>query len=258
VARSLNWNMTQGWSQGNDATEAFFRPVETFRVRFADLVADVRRLGFNALDLWTAQLNPNWALPDHVATAKEVLAAEGVSVPTIQGGSFGGTADELRRACQLAVALGASVLVVNTALAVTEPSFVVDTLEEFDVRLALENHPERTAAEILDRIAASPEGRIGTAVDTGWYGTQGYDAAKAIRELAPYIVAVHLKDVRAAGAHQTCRFGNGVVPVKECVKALLDIGYDGPISVEHEPEHYNPADELIANRELLETWLGGS
>lgn len=256
VARNLDWNMTKGWQEGNDATEAFFRPPETFHERFAALVGEVRRVGFGAMDIWTAQLHYRWATPRHLSSAKEILAAEGVSVPTMAG-NFGETRDEFRKACELAKSLGASVLAGSTVLADKDREFVSANLEEFDLRLGLENHPgEHTAADMLERISAPVGGRVGTTVDTGWYGTQGYDAAKAIRELAPYVFAVHLKDVRAAGAHETCRFGDGVVPVEECVTALLEIGYNGPLSIEHEPDHYNPAEELVANREMLEVWLG--
>jgi L-ribulose-5-phosphate 3-epimerase len=255
VARNLDWNMTKGWQEGNDATEAFFHPVETFRQRFTGLVGEVRGMGFTAMDVWTAQLHYRWSTPAHIRTAKDVLGAEGVSVPTMVG-PFGETRDEFRKACELAKDLGASVLAGSTVLADTDRAFVLSTLDEFDLRLGLENHPrEHTAADMLERISAPTGGRVGTTVDTGWYGTQGYDAAKAIRELAPYVFAVHLKDVRAAGAHDTCRFGDGVVPLEECVRALTDIGYGGPVSIEHEPSHYDPADELVTNREMLEAWL---
>ena len=31
----------------------------------------------------------------------------------------------------------------------------------------------------------------------------------------------------AAGGHETCRFGQGVVPIEQCVRILKEIGYDG-------------------------------
>jgi len=40
-----------------------------------------------------------------------------------------------------------------------------------------------TAAEMLAKIGDGEDGAVGTAVDTGWWGTHGYDAAQAIREL---------------------------------------------------------------------------
>ena len=256
VARETGWHMTGGWGQGNDAAEAYFRPIATFEQRFSEVVAEVRRLGFTGMDLWTAHLHYSWATPEHIATAKKVLAEYDVSVPTIAG-SFGSTREQFRSACQLAHDLGASVLagIDSGRMAETDRDYVTGTLREFDLRVGLENHPERTSAEMIEHIGAEPGGRIGTAVDTGWYGTQGYDAAQAIRELDAHVVAVHLKDIRAQGEHDTCRFGDGIVPVQDCVRALTDIGYTGPISIEHEPYTYNPASEIVVCREMLESWL---
>jgi L-ribulose-5-phosphate 3-epimerase len=123
------------------------------------------------------------------------------------------------------------------------------------VRLGIENHPERTPAELLAKIETG-RGAFGATVDTGWWGTQGYDAARAIEELGEHVVHVHLKDVLAEGEpHETCRWGEGIVPIRECVSALERIGYTGTISVEHEPEQFDPSDDVRSMRAMLEEWL---
>ena len=67
---------------------------------------------------------------------------------------------------------------------------------------------------------------------------------------------VHLKDVLAVGEpHEPCRWGDGVVPVEECVRMLQHIGYTGSIAVEHEPETFDPTDEIRAMRDQLAGWL---
>jgi sugar phosphate isomerase/epimerase len=132
---------------------------------------------------------------------------------------------------------------------------VVATLQKYDLKLGLENHPEKTPQEMLAKIGDGGAGRIGTAVDTGWYGTQGYDAAQAIERLGRHIVHVHLKDVLAPGGHQTCRFGQGCVPLEACVRALEKIGYSGNYSVEHEPETSDPTEDCQASLAMLQNWL---
>jgi sugar phosphate isomerase/epimerase len=93
-------------------------------------------------------------------------------------------------------------------------------------------------------------------VDTGWWGTHGFDAADAIEELGDHVLHVHLKDVLAEGEpHETCRWGEGVVPVEECVRALQRIGYAGAIAVEHEPEDHDPSEKCRSMRVQLEGWL---
>ncbi len=81
---------------------------------------------------------------------------------------------------------------------------------------------------------------LGAAVDTGWWATQGYDPVQAIRDLQSRLFYVHLKDVEAPVTHDTCMHGEGVAEIAACVDELLEIGYLGPLSIEHEPYDRDP------------------
>jgi L-ribulose-5-phosphate 3-epimerase len=259
VGRELGYEGFAGvgiWMEADAATQARFRPLETFRERFSEVVDHVAGLGFRALDLWPAHLNPSWATPQHITSARELLAARGVEVASI-GGRPGETREEFDRMCRLAEAIGTHVIAGMSALPLAEPDWVAERLARGDLVFGYENHPERTPEEVLERIPADASGRIGITVDTGWWGTQGYDAARAIEELGDRVVYVHLKDVRAQGAHVTCTLGEGIVPVERCVAALATIGYSRAISIEHVPPGYDPSDELAASATLVEAWLGG-
>ena len=170
-------------------------------------------------------------------------------------GGFGNTRKDFEKACQLAVGVGTSILGGRTDLLQADRESVVSLLETYDLRLAIENHPEKTPEALLQQIGDGAGGRIGAAVDTGWFGTQGYDAAQAIERLGEQIIHVHLKDVLAAGAHDTCRYGRGVVPVEACVHRLQRMDYRGAYSVEHEPEHEDPTEDCRAMLEMLRGWL---
>jgi sugar phosphate isomerase/epimerase len=136
-----------------------------------------------------------------------------------------------------------------------EPEQLAPALERHGVRLAIENHPEKTPGEVREKIERG-NGTMGATVDTGWWGTQGYDAAQAIEELGEHVVHVHLKDVLAVGEpHDTCRWGEGIVGIPECVRALARIEYSGAIAIEHEPETFDPTGDVRAMREQLEGWL---
>ena len=136
-----------------------------------------------------------------------------------------------------------------------EPELLAPVLEKYGVRLGIENHPEKTPADVLAKIAAGGP-MFGATIDTGWWGTQGYDAARAIEELGEHVLHVHLKDVLHEGEpHETCRWGEGIVPVEECVRTLQRVGYDGSIAVEHEPETFDPTDDIRVMRGQLEEWL---
>jgi L-ribulose-5-phosphate 3-epimerase len=252
VARTLGYAMTRGWGQGDRATNDHFRPLETFAERFEEILRDVRALGFSAIDLWTAHLNPLWASDAHIVIARDLLKKHELEVASLAG-PFGDTPEEFEKSCKLAVAMGTGVLGGSTG--VQDRALVVEALKNHGLKLGLENHPERTPQEMLDRIGDGGDGTVGTAIDTGWYATQGFDAARAIKELAGHIVHVHLKDVLGVGAHETCRYGRGIVPIEACVRALQEIGYTGAISVEHEPETYDPSEDCKANLAMLQGWL---
>lgn len=253
VARPLDYNMTGGWGQGDRASNNYYQPLETYAERFGTLLRDIQAMGFTTLDLWQAHLNHTWATPEHIAQAKALMARYHLPVTSLCGW-FGSNHEQFEAACRLAVTLGCRVLGGSTSMLQKDRAFVVDRLNEHDLVLALENHPEKPA-EMLEKIGDGAGGRLGTTVDTGWYGTQGCDAVQAIEQLAEHIRLVHLKDVLAAGAHDTCRYGRGVVRVEACVAALRQQGYAGAITVEHEPEHFDPTDDCRANLAMLKQWL---
>lgn len=255
VAREIGYNMTGGWGQGDTATNTYFRPIETFERRFDDMLGEVRAMGFEAIDLWLAHLNYSWATAEHIAIANDLLGRYGMPVTSLAGG-FGSTRKEFEATCKLAVAMNTTILGGSTSLLMSDRPTVVALLKQYGLRLAVENHPaEKTAADLLAKIGDGGDGTIGAAVDTGWFGTQGYDAARALEEIGDFVMHVHLKDVRAAGAHDTCRFGEGVVPIEACVRTLKGMGYRGGYGIEHEPDHFDPTADCVAMLGMLRGWL---
>ena len=247
VAREGGWQM-HGWGHGDRATNEAFRPLETYAGRFGELLDDVRTLGFDAIDVWGAHLSPEWAADDHVEAAAAALAERGLRVASYQ---VYVTAKHLERACGIAERLGTGVL---SGFAPVEDERLPRLLEQHGLVFALENHPEPTPQVMLDKVGDRP--RVGICAYTGCFGTHGYDAPRAIQELGGSVLNVHLKDVLHEGEpHDTCRWGDGVVDIEGCVRALQRIGSAGSISVEHEPETYDPSEDILAMREQLEGWL---
>jgi L-ribulose-5-phosphate 3-epimerase len=248
VARETGWSM-RGWDHGDRATQEHFRELETYEERLDELLAKVRSLGFDTIDLWGAHLGTHWATDEHLAIARQALDRHGLRVATYATWI---RPSNVRRACELALGIGTNVIGAGFS---GEPGALAPVLREYDVRLAVENHPEKTPRDVLAKIERG--GSIFAAtVDTGWWGTQGYDAARAIDELGDHVLHVHLKDVKAVGEpHETCVWGDGVVDVEACVTALQRSGYDGALTVEHEPEDHDPSDEIVALRSRLEAWL---
>jgi predicted dehydrogenase/sugar phosphate isomerase/epimerase len=264
VARQLDYRMPDGWGQWDAVAQAWFRPLETFGERFAKLLDEIKDAGFEAIDLWVAHLHPLWATPEHVALAKAALAERQMRIVSLAGG-FGATPAEFRASCRLAAELDVTVLGGGTPLLEKDRATLVSTLREFGLVFGLENHPERTPADLLGRLGQGDEDVIGVAVDTGWFGTAGYDAAEALRELAPRLKHVHLKDVKAPRAektgfpfidmgHETCALGEGIVPVKRCLEVLVEADYRGAIALEHEPEEGSPVAAVQESLQRVRAW----
>lgn len=255
VASCFGYKPPGTWEDCVASLNEHFSPFVTFEARFTALVRKVRTLGFTRMDVWQpAELNWQWATSQHIITAAETLRTLGVTVTSLAG-EFGVTRSEFTSACELAVGIGAPLLSGTTGLYHTDRDFVIETLNRYHLRLALENEEELTAAEMLAEIGDGGDGVIGTALDTGWYATHGYDPVRAIRELNKSVFHVHLKDVLPGDAHINCGFGKGCVPVEECVQALMEIDYKGVISIENHALDHDPTVELVQARELVESLI---
>ncbi len=248
VARETGYAM-HGWAHGDGATQERFRPLVTFDERFDELLVDIRALGFEAVDIWGGHLGASWATDEHLELARAAL--ERHSLPVMSYATWI-EPSTIERACELARGLGTQIIGGGFS---GDASALVPTLREHDVTLAIENHPERTPHELLARIEEG-EGTFAATVDTGWWGTQGYDAMRALEELGDRVAHVHLKDVLHEGEpHETCRWGEGIVPIEGCVRTLQRLGYTGAYSIEHEPEEFDPSEDCRAMLHELRGWL---
>jgi len=265
VARPLGYCMTRGWMQGDTANNDLFRPIETFADRFDELVARVKALGFAHLDLWCAHLHPAWATARHLEAAREILARHGVDV-TAYACHWGRTAEDLDRVAGILRAVRCPLVSGNHGLLQTDRARLARQLRAHGLRLAYENHPEASAAEILAVLGDADRDVLGVAFDTGWAGTRGFDAADAVRVLTPRLFHLHAKDVMARrpaptglpmvdAGHETCALGDGIVPVQAAVQAAVRAGFTGPIGIEHEPEDHDPEPAIKTSLERLNRWL---
>ena len=253
VSAALGYGRAEDWGPFDEATNEAFAPLETFDERFRAVLATIASAGFEALDLWTAHLNWRWATPDHVAVARAALDDHGLRVVSLAG-NFGSTAAELGSACRLARALDVDLLGGMGDVLRSDLAGAASVLREHGVRFGYENHPERDPAQVLELIGDDAD-VLGATIDTGWFATHGYDPVRAIGDLRDRLFHVHLKDVERPGEHVTVAHGTGVVDIEGCVDALLSSGYDGALSVEHEPYDHDPTSECVRMRQALQAHL---
>ena len=242
------------WGPARGATVKVFAG-PAFVQRFTEVADILRALGVEGIEVWSAHISPA-AAPETVRHARAILDERSLAVVAYAASLRrpGLDASELRRTFEIARDLGAPLIAGGLHPAYAEP--VHDLCREFRLPYAIENHPELDGLEIRAQLDGR-EDWFRTTLDTGWYVTTGADLDRAIETLREDIAHVHLKDVVAAGLpHRTCALGDGIVDIPAVLRRLRAIGYDGAVSIEHEPPHYDPTDDLRRSLERLRAWLG--
>jgi L-ribulose-5-phosphate 3-epimerase len=132
VAREVSYRM-RNWQHGDEATNAYFSPIATFAARLDELLTSIRAMGFDAVDLWTAHLNPAWATREHIRIALDLLERYEIVAVSLAGG-FGNTAEEFEASCQLAAALDVGILGGGAGLLAQNRARVAELLREYGLR----------------------------------------------------------------------------------------------------------------------------
>jgi L-ribulose-5-phosphate 3-epimerase len=238
VARvtGYHYNLSQ-WMDQHQKTIA-----ATDEAAWRAICKEIASAGFHAVEVWEAHAAPE-ALDEAKARVwKRILDEQGLAPVAYAGG----LRPETLRICQW---LG--IPHVDGGLREGTPETATALCREHGIRFNIENHPEKSAAEILAKIGGGNEW-LGVCIDTGWLGTQGVSGPAVIRACAPFVRHTHVKDVKAAGKHETCLLGEGSADVAGCLAALHEVKYAGWYSWEDEPEDRNPFDSAVRSRQWIE------
>jgi sugar phosphate isomerase/epimerase len=234
----------KNWHQQDLKTVAI-----TDEKEWRDICQEIKKAGFKAIEVWQSHASPQTLDAKKAERWKAIMDEAGLK-PIGYAGHINA------KGAQVCKWLG--ITQISGGLwpphSPTDPKELTSICEESGVLYNYENHPEKSAEEMLSKIGGGNRW-LALCVDTGWFGTQGIDAAKFIRGAGSRVRHVHLKDVKASGGHETCILGTGVVDLKGCLKALKEIGYQGWLSWEDEPEDRNPFDSAVRNREWIEQQL---
>jgi L-ribulose-5-phosphate 3-epimerase len=234
VAQVTNWKFElKHWGDQHKATVA-----KTDEKQFEAICKQIALAGYSAVELWIAHIDPAGMTDKRAANYRSILSSFGLTPIAIAGGI---NAEHARVATLLNIPQCCG------GIGGTTPAEAAKITHDTGIRFNHENHPEKTVDEIRKKIDFGVGG-IGIAVDTGWMGTQALPAPAAILELGSLVKHVHLKDIKASGAHETVKLGTGIVDIPGCVASLKKIGYTGPLSWEDEPEDRNPFDIAVEMR----------
>ena len=134
----------------------------------------------------------------------------------------------------------------------------VKIAEDYGVKLAVENHQDFTAEEILSLVEAVGSPYLGVTFDNGNSLRLMEDPVRSMELLAKYTFAVHLKDIAVNNkeAKPTDWFffscvpiGQGVLDMRSMLNILSKAGFQGLLALEIDYPHYdwrNREDEAVA------------
>ena len=121
----------------------------------------------------------------------------------------------------------------------------VKVAKEYDVKLAVENHIDFTADEILQLLDMVESEYFGLNFDTGNFLRLLDDPIKGMEKLAPYVLATHVKDLMPdKNARPTDWFffagvpvGKGLIDNQTLAKLLHKASFKGFLAVEIDHPH---------------------
>ncbi len=133
----------------------------------------------------------------------------------------------------------------------------VKVAEEYGIRMAVENHFDFTAQEMLRLLTDVNSPWLGVNFDTGNFLRLLDDPIKGMAKLAPYVYATHIKDLKVQKGvaaddwyfFSSAPIGDGVVDNGKLVQLLAQAGYQGLLAVEIDflhPDYDNNEDEAVA------------
>jgi sugar phosphate isomerase/epimerase len=234
-------------------------PPRRFERGSLDVVAHARSLDVDGVSLETCflpppgELDPAWLLD--AAGPLELVVAWGHR-HGLEYGASPAALDDLLDWIELAPALGCRLVrCVAASPAFRDREPVADSIartvaplaaaaaraREVGLRLAIENHGDLRAAELLELVERASErgGALGVCLDTANLLRVGDDPAEAAALLAPLTLMVHLKDVEPITPETdpvtgpcSVPYGEGVIPVGAILQTLRDAGFDGLACVE--------------------------
>ena len=228
------------------------------RMTLADALENAHRLGVEGVSLESCFFTATDARS--LARLREQLDGYGFErvwawghPSGLRSGTDPEAAKDLVRHIDVAKAIGADVMRICCGGRRTRPASwdehkaqlvpmlreVVAAAEDRGVVLAIENHIDLLADELVEIIETIASPNLGVCLDTANNLRILEDPMAAIRTLVPYARASHIKDVTAyRGSPREFSFwpsvplGRGLIDIRETVRLLREANYDGLLALE--------------------------
>jgi len=226
------------------------------RFTFYEALDKVASLGLHCVEAYPGQklsaerpdVKTDESLPAAVrGEIKKRLADQGIKLRNY--GVCGLSKDEgaSRRTFEFAKDMGIETIVSEPA---PDAMDVIGKLcDEYEINVALHNHPEPSRYWNPDTVLKACEGRskrIGACADTGHWMRSGINPVDAIKKLQGRIVSFHFKDLNKygrQGAHDVV-WGTGKADVEAILREVHRQGFQGVFSIEYEHNWDNSLPEI--------------
>lgn len=153
------------------------------------------------------------------------------------------TEAEVDQAFAYAKAAGMRMIVASPAVELLP--LVDRMIRQSNIAVAIHNHGPGDKVYPTPEVAyehARPfDKRLGLCIDIGHTVRIGADPHESARKYADRLLDVHIKDVsEAAPSGKTVECGRGVIDLPRFLRTLVEIGYSGIVSFEHEKDEKDP------------------
>ena len=168
--------------------------------------------------------------------------------------------DDIRAKFEYCKAAGIS-LIVGAPTHKTLPR-VEKFVKEYNIRVGIHNHgtEDKEFPSPLDVLAAvkNMDPRLGCCIDVGHTMRTGTDVVAALRQAGPRLFDVHMKDLADKNSKESqVAVGDGVMPVPEIFKALIDMRYAGNVDLEYEIFPTDPMPGVVKSFAYMRGVLAG-
>ena len=121
-------------------------------------------------------------------------------------------------------------------------TLITPRLLELNLRLAIENHADFTATELLDLLGRLDSRAFGVNLDTGNLLMRLDDPIAAVAQLAPWVLSTHIKDAILAFTPrglcwQARPVGSGVLPMPDLLALLIQARPGPPLDHRAAPQN---------------------
>lgn len=226
------------------------------RFTFYEAVDKVASLGLHYIEAYPGQrLSPD--MPEDVKfdhnmpadlqkTVLDKLAAANVKLVNYGVVGLSNNEEESRKVFEFAKAMGIETICSEPAKAAFD--LLEKLADEYEINVALHNHPKPSVYWSPDRVLEALEGRskrLGACADTGHWMRSGIDPLEGLKKLEGRIISFHFKDLNEMSprAHDV-PWGTGKANVKALLEEIHRQGFKGVFSAEYEHNWENSLPDL--------------